>query len=202
VKATRRMLFRTAGGTRRRTKPACAQEARAPATYTAARLLTLSSKQAESLGTPPLDVARDRSPERKTCSKTGKREVRRQVEPDESPWNRRIGCVKQKGVPASLGHQRLQSARAAVVRSHNAPIILEIDKGLGEFAEKQKTTRVRKNGGAPTASHVSSSFRDVDRRKAMEFHFKTLTIFSTRLNGLHERRERQRQGTQYQERAG
>ncbi|TKA40636.1 hypothetical protein B0A54_09097 [Friedmanniomyces endolithicus] len=110
------------------------------------------------------------------------------------------------GVPASLGHQRLQSALAAVVCSHNAPIVLKIDKNL---AEKQKTTRARKNGGTPTANHgvtaseesegneedktaqnkskneniggdtyypgniaVLSSFRDVDRRKAMEFHFK------------------------------
>ncbi|KAK1074961.1 hypothetical protein LTR74_000806 [Friedmanniomyces endolithicus] len=88
-----------------------------------------------------------------------------------------------------------------------APIMLKIDK---ELAEKQKTSRVGKNGGIPTANHsvtaseesegneedktaqnkseneniggdtyyprssaVLSSIRDVDRRKAMEFHFKS-----------------------------
>ncbi|KAK0821851.1 hypothetical protein LTR75_000508 [Friedmanniomyces endolithicus] len=164
---------------------------------------------AESPGpTPPYARwdGRDRPTERKTYSKTGKRNVRRQAEPDEFPWNRRVDIVEGKGVPASLGHQRLQFALAAVVRSQNAPAVLKIDKNL---AEKQKTTRARKNGGTPTANHgvtaseegegneedktaqnkskneniggdtyypgnfaVLSSFRDVDRRKAMEFHFK------------------------------
>ncbi|KAK1824901.1 hypothetical protein LTR12_000696 [Friedmanniomyces endolithicus] len=164
---------------------------------------------AESPGpTPPYARwdGRDPPTERKTYSKTGKRNVRRQAEPDEFLWNPRVDIVERKGVPASLGHQRLQSALAAVVRSHNAPIFFKIDKGL---AEKQKTTRVRKNSGTPTANHgvtaseesegneeektaqnkskneniggdtyypgsfaVLSSLRDVDRRKAMEFHFK------------------------------
>ncbi|KAK1063135.1 hypothetical protein LTR74_009707 [Friedmanniomyces endolithicus] len=173
------------------------------------RYLVCGLRRAESPGPTP-QYARwdgpDRPTERKTYLKTGKRNVRQQAERDEFPWNRRVDIVEGKGVPASLGHQRLQFALAAVVRSQNAPAVLKIDKNL---AEKQKTTRARKNGGTPTANHgvtaseesegneedktaqnkskneniggdtyypgssaVLSTFRDVDRRKAMEFHFK------------------------------
>ncbi|KAK0948530.1 hypothetical protein LTR29_000162 [Friedmanniomyces endolithicus] len=166
---------------------------------------TKKSPAAQTLGpTPPYDV-RDRPAERKTYSKAGKR---KQAEPDEFPWNRQIDFVREKDVPAHLRwdirdyNPHILDAMA-VVRSHNAPIIHKIDK---ELAEKQKTTRVRKNGGTPTANHgVTASeesegneedkgaqskakneniggetyhsgnfafYRDVDRRKAMEFQFK------------------------------
>ncbi|KAK0257619.1 hypothetical protein LTS09_007667 [Friedmanniomyces endolithicus] len=113
---------------------------------------TKKSPAAQTLGpTPPYDV-RDRPAERKTYSKAGKR---KQAEPDEFPWNRQIDFVREKDVPAHLRwdirdyNPHILDAMA-VVRSHNAPIIHKIDK---ELAEKQKTTRVRKNGGTPTANH-------------------------------------------------
>ncbi|KAK0913491.1 hypothetical protein LTR02_002339 [Friedmanniomyces endolithicus] len=163
------------------------------------------SPAAQTSGPTPPYAVRDRPTERKTYSKAGKR---KQAEPDEFPWNRPIDFVREKDVPAHLRWDISEYDphvldAMAVVRSHNAPIILNIDK---ELAEKQKTTRVRKNGGTPTANHgVTASeesegneedkgaqnksknentggetyysgnfafFRDADRLKAAEFHFK------------------------------